>query len=60
MSEFMGLIGGSYDGKQGGFAPGGRFRDRITFQPENALYVYSIMSGYLGHISAKAGFRMCT
>ena len=23
MSEFMGLIRGEYDGKQGGFAPGG-------------------------------------
>ena len=25
MSEFMGLIRGAYDGKQGGFAPGGVF-----------------------------------
>ena len=30
MSEFMGLIQGSYDGKKGGFLPGGK---RYHWQP---------------------------
>lgn len=46
MSEFMGLIQGSYDGKQGGFAPGGILSNH-AFLTAYALYVAKSHGGTL-------------